>query len=120
MATQASPGLNAPSAYDATPGLPPEMSFLAAQSAGLLKNNLQLTMGLIGASPRTLLECESNGGANGTNTNPGLGGFDTMNVAAGGGPGGMNMDSSHGTGQKSQVATVTQSAALATANQYGG
>jgi hypothetical protein len=87
MATQASPGLNAPSAYQALPGIPSNMSALAAQSAGILPSNLQLTNPLLGGVPRALLETHAAAGTHGTANNVGVGGFATMNNAMNGGSG---------------------------------
>jgi hypothetical protein len=42
MATPASPNLNSPSAYQALPGIPGNMSIMAARAAGLVPANAQV------------------------------------------------------------------------------
>ena len=79
--TPASPGLNIPTPGQPIPGIPPNMSVLAAISAGLLPGSaLQTNFGIRDSRPgRSVLESMSDAGKNGTGLN-----F----VAFGGSPGG--------------------------------
>jgi hypothetical protein len=85
MATQASPGLNTPSPYQALPGIPPNFSTQAAMSAGLLPANVVVSgpaigtgvgaNGGLGSIIPTLLSTlsgqDNNGSQNPTGANPG-------------------------------------------------
>jgi hypothetical protein len=111
MATQASPGLNAPSAYDPVQGIPPNMSTLAAMSAGIVPTNIQPVIP-IGLAPRAVLEAMSSGGAQGrgiasVNTGQDSAISDSFNNAANGGgglgAGGMNQDLGSSSGSLSQL-----------------
>jgi hypothetical protein len=119
MSTQSSPGLNAPCAYDKPAGVPPNMTTLAAQSAGIVPGNMQITNTLTsGNGPRALLETQAAGGTQGTYTNPGGGGLDTMNIAMSGGSGlgAASNDVGGKAGISSQVAGSMPASAISTAN----
>jgi hypothetical protein len=107
MSTQASPGLNAPSAYDQPGGIPPNMSILAAMSAGIVASNVQPSNAAI-RMPRALTELMSSAGSVGTKgTIFGNANNAPLNLAAGGGggtgAGGANCDPGSSAGQSSMV-----------------
>jgi len=113
MSTQSSPGLNVPCAYDPPKGVPPNFSTLAAQAAAILPGNMQIVNTLVNG-PRALLETQAAGGRSGTFTNPGFGGFDTMNISMPGG--GESSNVGNNIGISSQVAGSMPAIAIGTAN----
>lgn len=69
MTTQASPGLNTPSAYQPLPGIAPNQSTLAAMSSGALPANVQPSgpnLGVGNNLTNSLLSVMSAAGANGS------------------------------------------------------
>lgn len=116
MASQSgSPGLVIPCAYDPPGGVPPNMTVLAAQAAAIIPNNIQPTNVVLGPRPRSLLECQSNAGAQGYRFN-GVNGTYSGNNSAGGST--MN-DPSSGAGSNSILVGVN-GAALANPPTFQG
>jgi hypothetical protein len=93
-------------------------------SAGLIPANVMSTNQLLGPVPQPLLATMSAGGAVGTNTNPGFGGIDTMNISANGGsgPGPVNDDLGKNSGVSNQIVGSMPASGLATASppNFGG
>jgi hypothetical protein len=96
-------------------------SVMDALSKAVLPANAFLTNTLLGALPRTTLESMGKGVTVGTATNPGGGGFDTMNISANGGsgPGPVNASLSPNSGISDQMATTMPAASLSMQNPQG-
>lgn len=119
----------------AIPGIPPNMSVLAAMSAGLLPANAQTTnFGITSAAGagtgnggRTILEAMSKGGEMGTGNTPGGSALlETFNSDSNGcaGPGGGQANQTEGpsSGQATQLPTTAPASAITIAATpvYGG
>jgi hypothetical protein len=111
--TAASPGLQVPTPGQPLPGIPPNMSVMAAISAGLLPANvLQTSMGVADSRPgRTVLEAQGMGQAKGAGqsaVNPYM--FPNGGVAGGAGPGagGVNQTQGPTSGETSLLVAAAQ------------
>jgi hypothetical protein len=119
QSVQASPGLNVPTPGQSLPGIPPNMSVLAAMSAGLLPAGaMQTSMGTADSRPgRTVLESQGIGQAKGagqSTTNPYM--FPNGGTAGGAGPGagGENQTQGPTSGETSILVGAAQGTQAAT------
>jgi hypothetical protein len=111
--TPASPGLNVPTPAQPLPGIPPNMSVLAAMSAGLIPANiLQTSMGTVDPrNGRTVLESMGAGQGKGSGqsaANPY--GFPNGSVTGGNsfGAGGMDQTQANGSGESTVLIGAAQ------------
>lgn len=138
MATQCSPGLNAPCAYDKVNPIPQGIGLvvpngnaatgqtLASQvsSAQIPRNVHTTSAGAVDSNAgRALALTESDGGRNGSGNSPGPAGLDTLNSDSNGsgsfGAGGANQTEGPTSGQSNQIVEQTPGGLTLTGN-FGG